>query len=420
MPSSSSQRRRGGALASALTLITLLSHRGMPALSDPAPALSDTVPALSDPACPLPDLKDEQMRDFLGQASSASNRSVYVSIFNNDNVNNPSCALGLPGQSMVITRLDETENPGVCTLSPALGLFGTQIYYSLQLTADGSSIASIKMGCEADCGRCYGMKEGVMYDTCMSIGGYITGVYSISFTSPSRPCFGPHSLASTDGITAFQFLQMNMSDLDPGRDTQHPGRDTENPGRDAENTHTESPARVQSCGNSCLSAMVVALTLGVPNGTCHPSAIFGNTLFTFSFTDSPKPPSPTPLPPITIAQSVFSPQAYSLCISNSTECSNSSQTGSCESVFSALPLGECRDDSVAIFPTHAQTRSHVRLVQTSILHTCPRGPSPDTPSAPLPVYAIAAGSAAVACVLVALTVVWVAKTRRRTHYAIIN
>jgi hypothetical protein len=64
-----------------------------------------------------------------------------------------SCSLGSPGQSMIIARLDETAGPNVCALSSAFSLFGAQVYYSLQLSHDGTQIEAVKMGCEEDCGR---------------------------------------------------------------------------------------------------------------------------------------------------------------------------------------------------------------------------------------------------------------------------
>lgn len=328
---------------------------------------------MTDPACPMPDnVNNNDMRMFLGSGRNSSVRSIFVSIFNNDNVNNPGCSLGLSGQSMIITRLDESASPAQCLLSTSLGLFGTKIYYSLQLSPDGGRITSIKMGCEEDCGRCYGMKTEVEFNTCLAIGGYTTGVYSISFTSASDPCFGPHSLQDTKGITAFQFIQTNET------------------------------KECESVAPHCLSALVVALSVGVPDSTCHPSAIFGNTMFTFTFSDN-----------------MAKPLGYSLCVSNSTQCVNGSLANNdCDSVFTNLPLDVCRDDSVFIFPQ--QSVSHVRLVDTALIRTCPRAPAPFAPSDHMHLYAVIAGSVAVGLVGAALGVVWYAKTRRNAAYEPIN
>ncbi len=62
--------------------------------------------AVADPSCPLPDLKDTEIGEFLG-GTTTTNRSVYVSIFNNDNIANPYVLLLV----RIISQLPQSPSP---------------------------------------------------------------------------------------------------------------------------------------------------------------------------------------------------------------------------------------------------------------------------------------------------------------------
>lgn len=149
-------------------------------------------------------------------------RSVYLSIFDTTRAGsngNPNCQLGSPSSIMGTMRLHETGEYGYgCDEIMLLSIItNQQVFYSLKLSGDGQSIESIKVGCDTKdtCGKCLIEEYNLTMNDCHTIGNLYTGLYSVSFSSESAPCFGPHTISDNTTKTVFGFVQVPVSSRDP-------------------------------------------------------------------------------------------------------------------------------------------------------------------------------------------------------------
>jgi len=251
----------------------------------------------------------------LRQTQPVGVRYVWLSIFNAKESGNSDCSLGQTGQIMASVLLQET---GSQCMTPQLNIWGTKSYYRLELSDDGTIVRRLNAGCfEHTCSDCKYERTMLGLDQCVSETTDNSLPFSfalVKYTSSSTPCIGPYSIRNPASVTAVLNVDVGIGDSN------------------------------DICGptQANCSAALFALTLTDAPSECVTGSFFHCLLdYAYSITN-------------------HNNRTFSMNF-----CGNTSICSPlCPTVFSNLPLNECRPTRLGNFG------AHVELIQTNELVIC--------------------------------------------------